>query len=291
MSDLERLWDDYPTGKPPVREILARAAGEQRRHRRLLTRPLLTAVGVTGMAGAFVAGSLVAGGSGGGPGTPAADGPRHVAFQADLKPATSCDALLKVYQERALELVGPWGWGGGGPNPYYSGNRVLEGDMPGSEWASAADRLDGASATMAPGAAPQTERQVNSETGTNVQETGVDEPDTVKTDGTILTMVRDDTLMTYDVTGASTKQLSTITLPGIEGASGAEGEAHAQQKRDRAERRASVHTITTGLTHGRQETTTRTSTASPRPSATAWTCSAPSSCGGTPASPAGSSVS
>lgn len=218
MTDLERLWDDYPTGKAPVREILASAAGAQRRQRRLLTRPLLTAVGVTGLAGAFVAGTLVAGDSSGGDGTPpgAEALPRHVAFQADLAPAKSCDELLDVYQTRALELVGAWGWRGGDEQAY-----AMDGALPRGAWSengSLALRDRSTSELQSLVKAPQTERQVNSDTGTNVQEAGVDEPDTVKTDGKVLTMVRDDALVTYDVTGTSTEQLSSIALPGIEDA-------------------------------------------------------------------------
>ncbi len=75
-----------------------------------------------------------------------------------------------------------------------------------------ADRVSGSGAAAK---APRPDRQVNSETGTNVQEAGVDEPDTVKTDGDLLVTVRDDRLTTYDVSGSSTEKLSTITLPDI----------------------------------------------------------------------------
>lgn len=214
MTDLENLWDDYPTGKAPVTAILAAAAGEQRRRRRLFVRPVLTAGVVTGLAGAFVAGTLVNGGSG--PGAPGGIQalPERVAFRADLEPATSCDDLLATYRERGRSLVTAWGWSGG----HFFLNRergaLTDGVFP----------ADGRAASEQSAAykdlstAPHTSRAPRSETGTNVQEAGVDEPDTVKTDGELLVTVRDDDLVTYDVTGSSTEKLSTLPLPGIEAA-------------------------------------------------------------------------
>lgn len=222
MTDLENLWDDYPTGKAPVASILAAAAGEQRRRRRLFVRPLLTAGVVTGLAGAFVAGTLVDGGSG--PGTPGGIQalPQRVAFQADLEPATSCDDLLATYRERGKKLVSAWGWGGG---PYYDDYAHLQNaDVPlGATLDSVRGRapfppLDTQSRALEKSANPRTNRVTNSDTGTNVQEAGVDEPDSVKTDGKILVTVRDDDLVTYDVTGSSTAKLSSIPLTGIEDA-------------------------------------------------------------------------
>lgn len=214
MTDLENLWDDYPTGKAPVTTILAAAAGEQRRRRRLLVRPVLTAGVVTGLAGAFVAGTLVNGGSG-----PAAPGgiqalPERVAFQADLEPATSCDELLATYRERGRKLVSAWGWGGG---PYYYADGY-DGLLNGQQGINELSDMQTASRSSAKSASPRTTRATNSDTGTNVQEAGVDEPDSVKTDGELLVTVRDDDLVTYDVTGSSTEKLSSLPLTGIEDA-------------------------------------------------------------------------
>lgn len=235
MTDLENLWDAYPTGPAPVGAILAAAADDGdsdsdgdgdgddarrgRRHRALV-RPLLTAAAVTALAGAYLAGTLTGGagpgqGPGGsGPGGPSAGAggvdrlPRHVAFQADLEPATSCDDLRASYVRRGLELVGPWGWGGGGPIAYSVEGDLLSRDLSMPE---ASDQAAGAART------PRTERQTSSETGTNVQEAGVDEPDTVKTDGSVLVVVRHDRLDVYDVTGSSTAKVSSVDLPGVEG--------------------------------------------------------------------------
>lgn len=227
MTDLENLWDDYPTGKAPTAAILAAATKDQQHRRRIVVRPLLTAAAVTGLAGAFVTGTLVNDGSGGDGTPPGIEAlPSHVAFQADLEPATSCDDLLETYIDRALDLVGPYGWGGG-PYWYADGGSELPqllGDMEGDMVTDRLERVTEAGAAMnqssdrGAGNTPQTDRQVNSATGTNVQEAAVDEPDTAKTDGEILALVRDDSLVVYDVTGTSTDKLSSIALPGIEDA-------------------------------------------------------------------------
>ena len=57
----------------------------------------------------------------------------------------------------------------------------------------------------------------SSTTGTNVQEAGVDEPDTVKTDGRLLVRVLDDrTLVVYDVTGTEPVRLGSLSLTGVD---------------------------------------------------------------------------
>ncbi|THV09260.1 hypothetical protein E9934_16975 [Nocardioides caeni] len=226
MSDLEKMWDDYPAGKPPVDAILAKAGagsaggsgsagGAGSARRRLVTRPVLTAAAATALVGAFVTGTLVAGGDGpggdGGPGS--GDLPQRVAFQADLAPAKSCDDLLETYVERALPLVSAWGWGNGVYDRLHLTGDVFLRDLATAAQSEAADGTALKSSYRAP--TPQTDRQVNSDTGTNVQEAAVDEPDTVKTNGELLLTVRDDELATYDVTGDSTEQLSSLALPGI----------------------------------------------------------------------------
>lgn len=212
MTDLERLWDDYDAGRAPVTAILAAAAGERHRRRRLLVRPLLTAGVVTGLAGAFVAGTLV---DGSGPGTPPGVEalPKRVAFQADLKPARSCADLLTTYRTRAKQVVGPWGWGGNSDYVELAQGSLLDGAASPRSYGDLSQSLDTAARRSA--AVPETDRVTNSETGTNVQEAGVDEPDTVKTDGKVLATVRDDRLTIYDVTGSSTTTLGSLALPGI----------------------------------------------------------------------------
>ncbi|HWJ82351.1 MAG TPA: beta-propeller domain-containing protein [Nocardioides sp.] len=246
MTDLEDLWNDLPVGKAPTDRILreahraamatealaAEAARKERsaRRRRFLVRPLLTAGVATAVVGAFVAGALVSGGgdagdhgadsgSGGGDASPAA-------FQADLHPAKSCDALLKAYVDRALPLVGPRGWRHPRVAIPYPG--VLSPGVPLSD-----DGIRQLSNQRGPQVVhgevsrgyvagkdlsadtPRTVRSTDSDTGTNVQEEGVDEPDTVKTDGDLLVRMRADELVVYDVSGARTVRLSSLDLTGI----------------------------------------------------------------------------
>lgn len=249
MTDLEDLWDDLPTGKAPTHDILragrkaASSAGAPGRRRHLLVKPLLTAGVATGVVGAFLAGTLVAGDDGGsdadrGAGDAPGAAPSHVAFQADLEAAESCDELLETYVDRGLGRVTAWGW----DDPYhYEGWRgaivddgfvELSRDFDLRAPQDAIDRVANIrgmnnfsagyseQAADAPaleaGSLATTKRQQNSETGTNVQEIGVDEPDLVKTDGELLLRLRDDELVVYDVTGARTDQLSSIDLDGLE---------------------------------------------------------------------------
>lgn len=217
MTDLERLWDDLPAGRPPVHDILragrqaAAGAGVRRRHR-LLLRPVLTAGVTTGVVGAFLAGTLVGGpGDTGGAGSGADDAPgagdlpSAAAFQADLPAAEDCDQLLDTYVDRGLGLVTAWGWHAYAPRDVMLANGVMPQafDSP-------------ATASRATAELAATSRQVDSDTGTNVQEEGVDEPDLVKTDGSLLVRLRDDELITYDVTGRAVEQLSSLDLPGLE---------------------------------------------------------------------------
>jgi hypothetical protein len=246
MTDLEDLWDDLPVGKAPTHDILragrlsqnpgpaGASAPGKRRH--FLVKPLLTAGIATGIVGAFLTGTLVAGDSGdsdSGPGDAEGEGdaPTHVAFQADLEAAESCDDLLETYVDRGLGRVTAWGWA----DPYngYWGDRVLlQGNSVVDQFtrdlalnsglvAETNARAPGAmqnlgSAYSAADGVATTKRQQNSETGTNVQEIGVDEPDVVKTNGELLLRLRDDELVVYDVTGKRTDQLSSIDLEGLE---------------------------------------------------------------------------
>ena len=212
MSDLERLWDDLPVGRAPVDDILRAGRKKTRKPRRRPIRPLLTAGVLTAVGAAFIAGTVVS--------QPPSDGPgaarpgdtaldaSPAAFHGELQPVASCDELLEHYQDEALKLVGPYGWEFGyGSTTSTTRVRVL----------GRLDAMDGAVerrlATAPPVAkSPQTSTSVNSDTGTNVQEAGVDEPDVVKTDGDLLVRIQGATLTTYDVTGEQTEELSQITL-------------------------------------------------------------------------------
>jgi hypothetical protein len=226
MSDLERLWDDVPVGRAPVDDILRAGRQRGRAQRRRPIRPLLTAGILTAVGGAFLAGIVVAQPPASGPGGPggAAQAPADAvpaAFHGELQPVESCDELLDHYVDEALRLVGPYGWEFG----YYGvrdGIRSLDrfgGAIPGAviqgnlaELAKAPDMR----AAYEAADAPATSRAENSDTGTNVQEAGVDEPDVVKTDGEVLVRIQDATLTTYDVTGRQTEELAELELDGFE---------------------------------------------------------------------------
>ncbi len=208
MSDLERLWDDLPVGRAPVDDILRAGRKKTRTPRRRPLRPLLTAGVLTAVGAAFIAGTVVSqppskGPGAAGPGDAGSDA-SPAAFHGELQPVASCDELLEYYQEEALKIVGPYGWEFG--YGYQFDQRVMF---------SAAMPLDGLardSAEVAKAPGPATSRSESSDTGTNVQEAGVDEPDVVKTNGDLLVRIQDATLTTYDVTGAETEELSQITL-------------------------------------------------------------------------------
>lgn len=225
MTDLEDLWESMPTGQAPTSRILhlgRRAAAAQAAPRR---QPLRWVGIAAAVGGAFVAGTVVAsppsGTGGGAPGHALAQ-PSLIAFGADLAPAESCDDLLATYVDRGLELVTADGWGG---TPYYyetMGRNLW--NMPFSPFDQA--MRVAASVPTAAGStvdlqaqyysAAKTSRVGSSDTGTNTQEAGVDEPDNAKTDGQLLVRLRDDELITYDVRGDEVEQLSSLTLKGIE---------------------------------------------------------------------------
>ncbi len=175
-----------------------------------LKRSGIAAAAVGGLGLAFAAGMAL-----GGPASPGAvPNPRTspsgqplghdtiALVNADLQPAGSCDDLLKWYVDHGIARVTPWGWewarvyamedSGGFPQP-----------APGDAVSSAG------SASTTP--------STSSTTGTNVQEAGVDEPDTVKTDGRLLVRVLDDrTLVVYDVTGPEPVRLGSLSLTGLD---------------------------------------------------------------------------
>lgn len=199
MTDLEKLWDDLPTRKPPVTDILREArveAARRRRRQRLVVRPLIGAAAAIALVGAFVAGGAVDG-----PGGTRSSDLRPAAFQADLSPAASCEDLLDSYRDRGLEQVTKDGWRKDGTIPL---NLQLG---------------DTAMGPMVPAAAGEFFRTTGEAlhkavgTGTNTQEVGVDEPDTLKTDGTRLVRMRGNYLVTYDTSGKEILKRSSLRLP------------------------------------------------------------------------------
>jgi hypothetical protein len=123
--------------------------------------------------------------------------PRPAAARAQALPEFGdCEELRRWYVDLALPQVGPWGFGAG---PAYR-----RGPIP----------LAAASADRATAGVVSTDAVGSSDTGTNVQESGVDEPDTAKTDGRVLVRVVGDHLVVDDVRGDRPRRLSRIELPG-----------------------------------------------------------------------------
>jgi hypothetical protein len=133
-------------------------------------------------------------------------GPPIALANSDLGVATSCDDLLASYVERALEQVGPYGWGGGG----------FEFGLGGSD-AGVASEAAGAPDSARAGVS--TSRSTSNESGTNVQEVGVDESDVVKVAGSLLLRLRDGELLAYDVAGDEPRLLSSTRLDDARGTS------------------------------------------------------------------------
>ena len=182
-----------------------------------VTRTLVALTAVVGLGAAFVAGTSFGGSdhprTGGARGT--GTGVLPAAYSgSDLTLAESCEDLLAWYVERGLDLVGPYGWGGNPDIVYeFSDDGVME-----QKSGSASDQ----SVRAPSAAAPAPVRATNGETGTNVQEAGVDEPDVVKTDGHTLFRVQDGDLVTYDVSGTEVERLASLDLPGAAGADSTE---------------------------------------------------------------------
>lgn len=114
-----------------------------------------------------------------------------------LRPFDSCDALRSFYVDQAIDLVGPYGLGFGGGFAIAEDEATAEGD---------AESMDIAAAAPAP-----TSAVAEDVSGTNVQEEGVDEPDIVKTDGSIIVTAVDGTVSIVDVDAEEVA--STVPLP------------------------------------------------------------------------------
>ena len=154
-----------------------------------LARTGITVAAIGALGAAFAAGVSYGAAH---PTAPAADRPRAVdshdlrLVNADLRPAQSCEELLEWYVEHGVERVTAYGWD-------YLRFYTLE--------------------DTAAGAPSRADQSTSSATGTNVQEAGVDEPDVVKSDGSLLVRVEgDDRLALYDVTGAEPVAVGSMPL-------------------------------------------------------------------------------
>lgn len=207
MTGLEDLWKNLPVRPAPVDDIVRAGRDRTGRAERPLRRPLIASGVALAVAASFVAGTLV------GNDLPRASLPfpdaSPAAFQADLKPAASCSALLTSYRERALPLVTSYGWGRqqiliDGPVA------VANGDF----------RYFNDAIAFRPGVTEaRVTEQSSSETGTNVQEADVDEPDLVKTNGTLAVRLRGTDLQVWNLRGKQPRKEGSIRLTRVADAS------------------------------------------------------------------------
>ncbi len=179
-----------------------------------LRRAGIGAVALAALAGSFAVGAAWQDGSPPRSGrlVAAPDGPVDPRSGPGLVSADSCDQLLAWYVDHTVDRVTAWGWDD--VRIYAMEESTMGGD-------------DAAST-------PKSDDVTSSDTGTNVQETGVDEPDVVKTDGSLLVRVDGDELTTYDVTGATPRRLGGLTLPGVDDDNGEGGGAELLLVGDRA---------------------------------------------------------
>ena len=136
---------------------------------------VLVVAGLGGTAGRSAAGS-----------DSAASASRLIAFR-------SCGDLLGYVKSQAVPLVSPWGFGR---------SSLVRGGLPPGV----------ATPAVAAKSADSTPTQGIDYSGTNVQEQGVDEPDSVKTNGTTLFAVAGGRLNAVDVTGSRPRLLDSLTL-------------------------------------------------------------------------------
>jgi uncharacterized secreted protein with C-terminal beta-propeller domain len=128
-------------------------------------------------------------------GGPASITPRAAAATG-LEAFDDCDQLAEWYRATALEEVTAYGLGGYG-----------------------VDLLVAETAAFDDTAARDQSAVANGDTGTNVQEAGVDEPDVAKTDGTHTYVVDGRHLVVTDVTGDEPREVGRLKLPsGLRGA-------------------------------------------------------------------------
>jgi hypothetical protein len=130
-----------------------------------------------------------------------------------VRPFDSCDAVLSHLRTEALARVGPFGLAG--LEQYYA----MEGDVAvgraiGGDEDSAAGGAARLSLTTAAAPGPADQAGEAAFSGTNVQEAGVDELDTVKTDGRRLFVAREHELVVMSLEGGDPRRLGAVELAG-----------------------------------------------------------------------------
>ena len=112
--------------------------------------------------------------------------PSQIQLTSALTSFESCDPFLRHVKANALDMVGPWGVGGG----YFP--ITMEAEMMRDTAEAIADEST---------AAPKTQYST-----TNIQEAGVDEPDIIKTDGQRIVALVENKLRVLDATGEQLRQ-------------------------------------------------------------------------------------
>lgn len=128
---------------------------------------------------------------------------------ANLTPFDACEDLLSYLRTEGAARVGPYGFGnqGGFPMPFERGEAT---DDEAADTDAGGDAGSGEPAPTTDGSDAQGGDPAFSDT--NVQEEGVDEPDSVKTDGERIVTVTGNELRVIDVTGATPVVLGTVGL-------------------------------------------------------------------------------
>ncbi len=119
-------------------------------------------------------------------------------FASSLVQFDQCDTLRDYYVEAALEQVGPYGLGGGNYYPFEEvalESAAVDGPAPASDDALRSGGTAGVDYST-----------------TNVQEAGVDEPDSVKTDGDYIYSLLQGRLQIIDVRGDSPVEVAHLTF-------------------------------------------------------------------------------
>lgn len=143
---------------------------------------------------------------------PALTGTEPEAAAAELVPFTGCDDVEQWYRDQALDLVGPWGLQGPDAGGSWLG-RVL--GAPGGQDDALAGIAESAAESAAEAADGVTGGAVGpGETGTNVQEQGVDEPDLVKTDGRRVVTLSGNAVHVVDTDGGRLRSTGSVSLDG-----------------------------------------------------------------------------
>ncbi len=230
-----------PTVRPPqpgARSGARPGSGRARRRRaRVLTLLVAGALAATACSSATnSAGDRPNGTNAGGGSGPAPVASPNLQLASALQPFSACDQLLDHVKKAALERVGPYGLRGStDPMPGTvaedaDGSRrsptTVPVTAPTTTARPAAPKSNGEGATTEGQSESRTDTPTaatNETTGqapdaahseTNVQEKGVDEPDTVKTDGKRILALANRRLVEVDVTGPAPVNAGSIALPG-----------------------------------------------------------------------------